>query len=174
MTCCGSCSTGEASRFILITRSADGSGGTTKEAIGLPSHVVPANAGTHNHRCSLGKKPSASVPEDRPRRMGPCVRRDDEWRDPILKHPDTRQRIPATRRARVMLKFFPPSIKGAGKAGSRLHPWVPCNKKHGGRTTGSTGIPPAFPAQWFYGFLRALLGDRALLPPSPVKLPSPT
>src|SRR5580693_2281744 len=25
---------------------------------------------------------------------------------------------------------------------------------------------PAFPAQWFYGFLRALPGDRALLPPS--------
>jgi hypothetical protein len=26
---------------------------------------------------------------------------------------------------------------------------------------------PAFPAQWFYGLLRALPGDRALLPPSP-------
>ena len=39
--------------------------------------------------------------------------------------------------------------EGAGKAGCRLHPWVPCNKKHGGSTTGSTGITPAFPAQWF-------------------------
>src|SRR3984893_6888919 len=29
--------------------------------------------------------------------------------------------------------------EGAGKAGCRLHPWVPCKKKHGGRTTGSTG-----------------------------------
>src|ERR1700744_1534704 len=28
---------------------------------------------------------------------------------------------------------------------------------------------PAFPAQWFYGFLRALPGDRALLPPSSVR-----
>ena len=28
--------------------------------------------------------------------------------------------------------------EGAGKAGCWLHPWVPCNKKHGGRTTGST------------------------------------
>jgi len=26
--------------------------------------------------------------------------------------------------------------EGAGKAGCRLHPWAPCNKKHGGRTTG--------------------------------------
>jgi hypothetical protein len=33
-----------------------------------------------------------------------------------------------------------------------LHPWVPCNKKHGGRTTGSTGITPAFPAQWFTAY----------------------
>src|ERR1700760_2644126 len=33
----------------------------------------------------------------------------------------------------------------------------------------TTGSPehPAFPAQWFYGLLRALPGDRALLPPSP-------
>ena len=42
--------------------------------------------------------------------------------------------------------------EGAGKAGCRLHPWVPCNKKHGGRTTGSTGITPAFPAQWFTAY----------------------
>ena len=32
---------------------------------------------------------------------------------------------------------------------------------------GHTGKHPAFPAQWFYGFLRALPGDRACLPPSP-------
>ena len=34
-----------------------------------------------------------------------------------------------------------------------MHPWVPCNKKHGGRTTGSTGITPAFPAQWFTAYI---------------------
>ena len=28
---------------------------------------------------------------------------------------------------------------------------------------------PAFPAQWFYGLLRALPGDRAFLSPSPAK-----
>ena len=32
-----------------------------------------------------------------------------------------------------------------------------------------TGSEPAFPARWFYGFLRALPGDRALLPPSPLR-----
>ena len=35
---------------------------------------------------------------------------------------------------------------------------------------GHTGKRPAFPAQWFYGLLRALPGDRAFLPPSPAKV----
>ncbi len=33
-------------------------------------------------------------------------------------------------------------------------------------TTGVGGNTPAFPAQWFYGLLRPLLGERAFLPPS--------
>src|SRR6266404_6574999 len=33
-----------------------------------------------------------------------------------------------------------------------------------------TGFDPAFPAQWFYGLLRALPGDQALLSPSPALL----
>src|SRR3954451_17948155 len=32
------------------------------------------------------------------------------------------------------------------------------------------GGNPAFPAQWFYGLLRALLGDQACLTPSPALL----
>ncbi len=42
---------------------------------------------------------------------------------------------------RPSFAFVSPSsiTEGAGKAGCWLHPWVPCNKKHGGRTTGSTG-----------------------------------
>ena len=55
--------------------------------------------------------------------------------------------------------------KGAGKAGCRLHPWVPCKESTG---VGPQVQPdqPAFPAQWFYGLFRALPGDRAFLPPS--------
>jgi hypothetical protein len=83
-----------------------------------------------------------------------------------FKQQRTHLRVLAARCARVVRTNAARKTEGAGKAGCRLHPWVPCNKKHGGRTTGSTGITPAFPAQWFYGFLRALLGDRALLPPS--------
>jgi hypothetical protein len=33
-----------------------------------------------------------------------------------------------------------------------------------------TGVNPAFPAQWFYGLLRALPGDHACLTPSPARL----
>jgi hypothetical protein len=39
----------------------------------------------------------------------------------------------------LFISFHPLNEEGAGKAGCWLHPWVPCNKKHGGRTTGSTG-----------------------------------
>ena len=35
---------------------------------------------------------------------------------------------------------------------------------------GHTGNHPAFPAQWFYGLLRALPGDHACLTPSPALL----
>src|SRR5262249_26281051 len=61
-----------------------------------------------------------------------------------------RARSLAAPRARA-LRHFPPSLsaEGTGKAGCRLHPWLPCNKKHGSGTTGSTGNTPAFPAQWF-------------------------
>src|ERR1700676_2566875 len=44
-------------------------------------------------------------------------------------------------------------------------------KKHTSIVThGHAGNHPAFPAQWFYGLLRALPGDRACLSPSPALL----
>ena len=33
-----------------------------------------------------------------------------------------------------------------------IAPMGPVQRKHGGRTTGSTGITPAFPAQWFTAY----------------------
>src|SRR5260370_36202958 len=44
------------------------------------------------------------------------------------------------------------------------------NKAHERSRHGHTGTHPAFPAQWFYGLLRALPGDQALLAPSPALL----
>src|SRR5258708_26300173 len=43
-------------------------------------------------------------------------------------------------------------------------------KAHEHSHHGHTGNHPAFPAQWFYGLLRALPGDQALLSPSPALL----
>src|SRR5947209_6461126 len=40
------------------------------------------------------------------------------------------------------------------------------NKAHERSHHGHTGNHPALPAQWFYGLLRALPGDRACLSPS--------
>jgi hypothetical protein len=47
---------------------------------------------------------------------------------------------------------------------------VQMKKAHERSHHGHTGNHPAFPAQWFYGLLRALPGDQALLSPSPALL----
>ena len=59
--------------------------------------------------------------------------------------------------------------EGAGKAGRRLRPQATvCNgrKNAHGFDRYSRDIP-TFPAQWLYGLLRALPGERPVLPPSP-------
>src|SRR5438132_13751292 len=61
--------------------------------------------------------------------------------------------------------------EGAGNAGCALHPRsrVPklCIKAH--TSIQGSGNTPTSPAQWLYGLLRALLGERAFLPPSPLR-----
>src|SRR5216683_2237699 len=67
------------------------------------------------------------------------------------------------------LHFRPPKSEGAGNAGCALHPRSrvqTCTKKRT-RAYRFSGGNPTFPAQWFYGLLRALPGDRACLTPSP-------
>src|SRR6476646_2497947 len=78
-------------------------------------------------------------------------------------------RVLATTNARGLHQLCPSRLEeGAGKAGCRLHPWAPCNKKHGGRATGSTGNIPAFPARWFTAYF-ALSPVTGLLPPSSLR-----
>src|SRR5258705_2616376 len=62
--------------------------------------------------------------------------------------------------------------EGAGNAGRTMHPQprVQMKKAHEHSHHGHTGNHPAFPAQWFYGLLRALPGDQACLTPSPALL----
>jgi hypothetical protein len=64
------------------------------------------------------------------------------------------------------------TIEGAGNAGRSMHPQprVQMKKVHEHSHHGHTGNHPAFPAQWFYGLLRALPGDQACLTPSPALL----
>src|SRR5438093_4910611 len=67
---------------------------------------------------------------------------------------------------------LPPSkIEGAGNAGCTLHPRsrVPkmCIKAH--TCIQASGNTPTSPAQWLYGLYRALPGERAFLPPSPLR-----
>src|SRR5712672_1531582 len=52
----------------------------------------------------------------------------------------------------------------------RPQPRVRNKKAHERSHHGHTGNHPAFPAQWFYGLLRALPGDQACLTPSPALL----
>jgi hypothetical protein len=63
----------------------------------------------------------------------------------------------------------PLKSEGAGNAGRSMHPQprTQGKKAHERSHHGHTGNHPAFPAQWFYGVLRALPGDEFVLPPSP-------
>src|ERR1700722_2190592 len=58
--------------------------------------------------------------------------------------------------------------RAQGMPGAQCARSLAGQKKQAMPVTVTTVTPenPAFPAQWFYGFLRALPGDRAFLPPS--------
>jgi hypothetical protein len=82
---------------------------------------------------------------------------------------------PRSRRGlRASFAEFPVPLisEGAGNAGCPMHPQprVQMKKAHERSHHRFTGFVPAFPAQWFYGLLRALPGDHACLTPSPALL----
>ena len=62
--------------------------------------------------------------------------------------------------------------RAQGKPGGQCTRSLACeiDKAHERSHHRFTGNRPAFPAQWFYGLLRALPGDHALLTPSPARL----
>src|SRR5215213_4308195 len=62
----------------------------------------------------------------------------------------------------VCLIFPPSSLEGAGKTGCLLHPRsrVPFAQTKLHTSIQGSGNTPAFPAQWLYGLLRALPGER--------------
>src|SRR5258705_5494145 len=65
----------------------------------------------------------------------------------------------------------PENERAQGMPGARCTRSLVCKKQtHERSHHGHTGNHPAFPAQWFYGLLRALPGDQACLTPSPALL----
>ena len=74
------------------------------------------------------------------------------------------------------LSMYPSPIEGVGNAGCTSAPTASRgkNKNHTSIVTaGTRRFHPAFPhANGFNGFLRALPGDRAVLPPSPADHPA--
>jgi hypothetical protein len=81
-------------------------------------------------------------------------------------------RDPAALIARGFAKTVRPGNRGRRECRARDAPAASCVKKqtHERSHHGHTGNHPAFPAQWFYGLLRALPGDHACLTPSPARL----
>src|SRR4051812_28501936 len=67
--------------------------------------------------------------------------------------------------------FAPLRIEGAGNAGCTLHPRsrVPRIAHLAHTSIQGSGNTPTSPAQWLYGLYRALPGERAFLPPSPLR-----
>jgi len=63
----------------------------------------------------------------------------------------------------------PLKTEGAGNAGCPMHPQLGVRilvvSMHTSIHSGGTGKHPAFPTQWFYGFLRALPGDHRFVDP---------
>src|SRR3981189_1400618 len=88
----------------------------------------------------------------------------------MTKNPDVRS--PSRREAPEALLDLPPK-EGVGNAGCPLHPRPRVHLVVVERTRVTTSTPesPAVPARnGFNGLLRALPGDRALLPPSPADM----
>jgi hypothetical protein len=68
-------------------------------------------------------------------------------------------------RPRFAGKFLTLEKEGAGNAGRSMRPQPGGQKKMPRQQSSprSHRLHPAFPAQWFYGFLRALPGDQDLV-----------
>jgi hypothetical protein len=71
----------------------------------------------------------------------------------------------------LVKSFRPPETEGAGNAGCALHPRSRAQvaQKNARTSIQGSGGSPTSPAQWLYGLLRALPGERAFLPPSSLR-----
>ncbi|PWI22678.1 hypothetical protein DEX24_16765, partial [Kurthia sibirica] len=111
--------------------------------------VVPAQAGTHNHRVVLLKRVAAPASHDN-QHCGYGSLRSQGRHQTCGAAGEADIYVLATCFARALL-FVPPSLeqRAQGKPGAdRTHGPRAMGRKLGGRTTGVTGNNPAFPARW--------------------------
>jgi hypothetical protein len=85
-------------------------------------------------------------------------------RDPVARNDAARYESAFSRtpRARALLKSFAPGNRGRRESRVRAAPAVSrakCTQQKRTRAYRFSGEHPAFPAQWFYGLLRALPGE---------------
>src|ERR1700737_4108407 len=132
----------------------------------LPHHVVPANAGTHNHRRELLRE---GRPPARPMitaaaygsRISARVARLSGTTNLSIRISNSRYTSAFSRRdASEVCGSFSLKTKGAGNAGCALHPRSRVQKVERKSHTSiqGSGGDPTFPAQWLYGLFRALPG----------------
>src|SRR5579863_8978928 len=102
--------------------------------------------------------------------MSPCLRRNDS--DVSLRSRDIILSEACKSFALEKEGARDPQERARGRPGARCTRGLVCNMHKGKRTRAYrfSGGSPAFPAQWFYGLSRALLGDRAWLTPSPADI----
>ncbi len=136
--------------------------------------VIPANAGIHNHRTSFEAGSSLDLAKPLPpRRMGPGVRRDDDGARPDSHLKQLKGRATVASRRVAPECCIDMSLRSKQRAQGRPgagHTHGPrARKMHGAGTTGTTGAFRPSLRDGFHGVLRALPGDRALLPPSPAR-----
>ena len=111
--------------------------------------------------CEASEASTSRVIDSPLRRCAP--RNDEDYRSNLHTRQRMRVRILAARCVRGLRHLRPSQEKRAqGKPGARCTRGLVCkvHKRKRTRAYRFSGGNPAFPAQWFYGLLRALPGDR--------------
>src|SRR3981189_350982 len=137
---------------------------------GKRTFVGPAKAGTHNHRRLWLRKVSTNVPNTNGTAYGSRLSPGRRKMMQTVKQ-QTHIRVLAAQCARGVDESS--AQRGRGERRMPLAPAASCALGSGRTHTSNNEYPesPGVPARnGFNGFLRALPGDRALLPPSPTDM----
>src|SRR5438094_6700280 len=141
----------------------------------MPASRVPDAVQRFFSGAPQSRDPSRQ-PQTSPRLLGPGSAAHHSANAPCCAAHGTRYRSwpldLAAHCARAFTNSFAPlRTEGAGNAGCALHPRsrVPKIAHLAHTSIQGSGNTPTSPAQWLYGLYRALPGERALLPPSPLR-----